>query len=348
MKIRLLGLVALLLTVAACDSTGAPDREVIDCAQGSITAQGSSAQANAVSAWIKDYQVSCAEATVEYGSVGSGAGLRSFYAGTGDFAGSDSPIAAADQARATARCRGAAIHLPMVVGPIALAFTVAGVDDLRLSPGTIARIFTGRATRWNDARIRADNPGVALPATPIRPVHRSDNSGTTDNFTTFLAATAGADWGLEAGPAWPATGGLGADGSNRLVSAIERTDGAIGYVEASYARFHNLPTARVGNAAGEFAELTDAAAARTVAGAKVAGAGGDLRLDLDYRIADPAAYPLVLVTYEIVCRAGTPDLAKSFLTYAAGPTGQATATAAGYAPLPENLRAQVVRSIAAL
>ncbi|MCO8271452.1 phosphate ABC transporter substrate-binding protein PstS [Actinoplanes sp. TRM 88003] len=345
MRKRIIAAALLLLGVAACESPSTPPRAAIDCTGGSITAQGSSAQANAVSAWIKDYQVSCAEATIEYASTGSGAGRRSFYAGTGDFAGSDSPIAAAEQARATARCRGPVLHLPMVVGPIALAFTVTGVDDLRLSPATIARIFTGRITRWNDPKIKADNPGVALPSTPVRPVYRSDSSGTTDNFTKFLTATAATDFRRAL---WPPATGVGADGSNRVVSAIERTDGAIGYVESSYARFSNLPTTRVGNAAGEFVALNDAAAARTVAGAEVTGAQGDLRLELDYRTGDALAYPLVLVTYEIACRQGSSELTKSFLAYAASRAGQDTAAASGYAPLPDELRTRVEQSIASL
>ncbi|WP_250037256.1 phosphate ABC transporter substrate-binding protein PstS [Paractinoplanes maris] len=348
MKMRVIAAAALLLGIAACDSASTVDRASLDCAPGSITAQGSSAQANAVSAWIKDYQVGCAEATIEYASVGSGDGRRGFYAGTGDFAGSDSPVAPGEQARATARCRGPVLHLPMVAGPIALAFTVTGVDDLRLSPATIARIFTGRITRWNDQRIKADNPGVPLPGTVIRPVHRSDSSGTTDNFTRFLAVTAPGEWRLSSGSAWPAKGGVAAEGSNRVVSAIERTDGAIGYVEASYARYANLPTARVGNAAGEFVALSDSAAARTVAGAEIVGTDGDLRLELDYRIGDPLAYPLVLLTYEIACRQGTSALAKSFLAYAASSDGQDTAARAGFAPLPEELRARVERSVASL
>ncbi|MBM2622696.1 phosphate ABC transporter substrate-binding protein PstS [Actinoplanes sp. LDG1-06] len=347
MRTRILALAAALLAVAACDSPSSPGRDSIDCSKGSIAAQGSSAQTNAVSAWIKDYQVSCAEATIEYSSVGSGAGRRTFFAGTGQFAGSDSPTPDEEQAQAKARCQGPLVHLPMVVGPIGLAFTVAGVDDLRLSPATIARIFTGRITRWNDQAIRADNPGLALPSTPIRTVHRSDSSGTTDNFTRFLAFTATSDWSLGASSAWPARGGIAADGSNDLVSAIERTDGAIGYVEASYARFHNLPTARVGNASGEFVPLSDAAAARTVAGARVVGTEG-LRLEIDYRIPDRLAYPLVLVTYEILCKTGTPELVKSFLAYASSAAGQNTAAASGYAPLPEELRTKVAEAVAAL
>jgi phosphate transport system substrate-binding protein len=357
MKLRrfvLVTVLALPFGLAACDSpptpAGAPP---IACAAGSIKAQGSSAQTNAVNSWIKNYQVSCPEATIEYESTGSGAGLRAFISGTGDFAGSDSPLTAADKPRADARCRtGPAIHLPMVIGPIALAYNVAGVGDLRLRPATIARIFGGTVTVWNAPAIAADNPGVALPATKIRTVHRADSSGTTDNFTRFLAATAGGDWSFGTGSTWPGGGGSARRGSNGIAVTVARTDGAIGYIEASYARFHNLASARVGNGAGEFVALTDEAAGRTVAGATSAGTGGDLQLSIDYRTTAAGAYPIVQVTYEVVCRTGTPArslrLVKSFLTYTSSAAGQAAATRLGYAPLPETLRGTVAAAVAAL
>ncbi|WP_433383763.1 phosphate ABC transporter substrate-binding protein PstS [Actinoplanes sp. CA-142083] len=346
--LRFAGVALLMLAAAGCDSASPATAAPISCAAGEVAGQGSSAQANAVSAWIKNYQVSCADSTVSYASVGSGAGVTAFVGGTGDFAGSDSPLSAADQPRAAARCGSAAIHLPMVVGPIALAYNIAGVDNLQLRPDTIARIFNGRIPAWNDPEIRRDNPDVALPSTPIRTVHRSDNSGTTDNFTKFLAATAGGNWSYGSGSSWKAPGGIAQKGSNRVVSTIERSDGAIGYVEASYARFHNLPTASVGNAAGSFAPLTDEAAARMISGAQLAGTGGDLRLQIDYRAAAADAYPLVLVTYEIVCKTGTSPLTKSFFAYASSTAGQEAATRLGYAPLPEALREKVAGAVAAL
>jgi phosphate transport system substrate-binding protein len=348
-KARVLVAALLLAGVAACEApTDLIAVPPIGCTTGSVTAQGSSAQTNAVNAWIKDYQVNCKDAAISYASVGSGAGLRDFLAGTGAFAGSDSPVPAADLARATARCGGPVLHLPMVVGPIALAYNVAGVDDLRLAPATVAGIFAGRVKAWNAPAIRRDNPDVTLPATPIRTVHRSDNSGTTDNFTRFLVATALGEWQLGSGPRWPVPGGLGKPGSNQVVDAIERTDGAIGYIEGSYAGFHHLPAARIGNAAGDFAALTESAAGRTVAGARITGTGGDLQLAIDYRVATPGAYPLVQVTYEVVCRTGTPSLAKSFLAYASSQQGQAAAARLGYAPLPGDLRAKVAGTVARL
>jgi phosphate transport system substrate-binding protein len=149
-KIRVIALSAILV-LGACDTPPVAPAAPIACAAGTIAGQGSSAQANALAAWIRDYQIACPAATIAYAGVGSGAGIKTFLIGTGDFAGSDSPLTAADQSRADARCRtGPAVHLPMVVGPIALAYTIAGVGDLRLRPATVARIFAGTVTTWND------------------------------------------------------------------------------------------------------------------------------------------------------------------------------------------------------
>jgi phosphate transport system substrate-binding protein len=239
------------------------------------------------------------------------------------------------------------VHLPLVIGPIALAYNVAGVGGLRLASATIAKIFNGKVTAWNDKVIATDNPDVVLPATPIRAVHREDSSGTTANFTRFLAGTAKADWPYEPAGAWPARGGVAVTGSDRLAAAIARTDGAIGYVEASYARVNELATALVGDSHGEFVPPSDEAAASAVAAARPSG-GDDLRLQFDYQNLYGGAYPLVQVTYEVVCRSGTSAVARGFLAYAASPAGQAVASKAGYAPLPDALREQVHTVVAGL
>jgi phosphate transport system substrate-binding protein len=349
MKLIRYGLV-LVLALAACDSVPpAPPVTRISCASGSIQAQGSSAQAAAVNTWIRNYQVDCPQATIAYDSIGSGAGVARFLDGTGDFAGTDSPLTPADQPAADARCgTGPAVHLPMVVGPIALAYNVAGVGDLRLRPATVAKVFAGTVSRWNDPAIAADNPGAVLPSTVIRSMHRSDSSGTTDNFTRFLATTGGPDWTYGNNKNWPAPGGAAEKGSNGVSAAVAETDGAIGYMEWSYARFHNLRTARIGNGAKEFVALTNDAAGQTVAGAKVSGGGDDLRLAIDYQAPVAGAYPIVLVTYEVVCDRRAPALLKSFLTYTSSPAGQAAVTRLGYAPLPEDVRKRVTTVVAGL
>jgi phosphate transport system substrate-binding protein len=325
----------------------------IQCARGSIAAQGSSAQANAINTWIKAFQAACSDATIEYQSIGSGAGIRAFIAGTGDFAGTDAELSAADQPKADARCQaGPAIHLPMVVGPIALAYTVAGVDSLRLSPATIAKIFSGQVTTWDDPAIAQENPGAALPPTTIRTIHRSDSSGTTDSFTRFLAATVPGEWSYDSGTNWRAPGGTAEKGNDGVAAAVARSDGSIGYMEWSYAQALNLRTARIGNRSGEFVEPSTETAARAVADADIVGTGNDLRLRITYTSTADGAYPIMLVTYEVVCEQGTKqeslDLVKAFLTYAAGENGQETVTRLGYSPLPERIRTRVTAAVAAL
>ncbi|GAA2683784.1 phosphate ABC transporter substrate-binding protein PstS [Actinoplanes palleronii] len=344
-KLPAAALAALLLLLTGCDEP-AESADPVPCATGAASGQGSSAQANAINEWIRQYQIACAEAAVGYDSTGSGAGVRAFLAGTGDFAGTDAPLTDTEQATATTRCGGTpAAHLPLVIGPIALAYNVAGVAELRLTPATIAKIFNGKVTTWRDKAIAADNPGLVLPATPIRPVHREDSSGTTANFTRFLAGAARADWPYPPGSAWPAPGGLARSGSDRLAAAIARTDGAIGYAEASYARVNELAMALVGDARGDFAAPTDQAAATAVASAR---STGDLRLEVNYPDLYGGAYPLVQVTYEVVCRTGASAVARGFLAHAASPAGQAAASRAGYAPLPDTLRERVAAEVATL
>ncbi len=354
------------LALSACGSDNAPtaagsaSATKIDCASGSLTTQGSSAQANAMDEWIKAYQSACTGATINYQATGSGAGVTAFLGGTADFAGSDSalkvdPAAAAgdEQSKADARCKtGKGINLPMVTGPIAVVYNLDTVKDLQLKPATIAKIFAGTVKTWDDAAIKADNPGATLPSTPILSVHRSDSSGTTDNFTKYLAATAGSDWTFANDKVWKATGGQAEKGSDGVSGAVAKTAGAIGYVEWSFAQVNKLAMAKVNNGAGEYATLSAEAAGKAVAGATITGTGNDLKLKIDYNTKEAGAYPIVLVTYEIVCEKGTPadklPLLKSFLKYTVSSAGQGSLTKIGYAPLPETVRAKVEAAVSAL
>lgn len=347
---------ALLLSACGSDNNTTPNAaptssDNSNCAKGSIMASGSSAQANAMSEWIKGYTATCTEASVNYQSVGSGAGIQAFIQGSTAFAGSDSALKDDEHAPADARCKtGKAIDLPMVVGPVAIAYNVPGVDSLTLTPSILAKMFSGKITKWNDPQIAAANSGVKLPATPVQTFHRSDASGTTDNVTKYLKASAGSDWTFDAGKEWKAPGGQGAKGSDGVTSSVKQTEGAITYVELSYAKNANLPIAKIDNGAGAV-ELTGDAVGKAVAAATVVGTGNDLSLKLDYATKAPGAYPIVLVTYEITCEKGLASdqvaLVKSFLTYAAG-TGQGALSALGYAPLPASLQTKVQAAIAAL
>ncbi|MGI5213118.1 phosphate ABC transporter substrate-binding protein PstS [Plantactinospora sp. CA-290183] len=365
MKLQRHGTIACLalataLAVSACGSDNNEPTEVAgsgsaaaDCATGTINAQGSSAQKNAVDEWRKAYQQKCSGSTINYEPSGSGAGIQAFLAGTADFAGSDSALKEDEQPKADAKCPdGKAIHLPMVIGPVAVAYNVSGLDNLQLKPATLAKIFAGTVKKWDDAAIKADNPGVTLPSTTIQTVHRSDESGTTDNFTDFLGKTAAADWTFGKGKAWKAPGGTGAAKSDGVASAIKQADGSIGYVEWSYAENSALKMAKIGNGAGEFAELTAESAGKTIAGAEVTGQGNDLKMSIDFNTKEAGAYPIVLVTYEIVCDKGLAAdklaLVKGFLGHAASTEGQAALTELGYAPLPEAVRTKVEAAVKAL
>ena len=157
------------------------------------------------------------------------------------FAGSDSALKPEEKTAADARCKtGEAVDLPMVVGPIAVGYNLEGVDDLQLSPTTIAEIFAGKITTWDDAAIKADNPDATLPSTAIQTYHRNDDSGTTDNFTKYLTATAPDVWTFEGGKKWTAPGGNGVKGSDGVATAVSQTDGAIGYMELSFATNQNI------------------------------------------------------------------------------------------------------------
>jgi phosphate transport system substrate-binding protein len=332
-------------------STAGASAAAGSCASGSLTAQGSSAQKNAMAEWIKTYQGTCPDAKIDYQGTGSGAGVTAFSSGTADFAGSDSALKPEDQPGADAKCPGgAALNLPMVIGPISVVYNLDGVDSLQIDAPTLAKIFAGKITKWDDPAIAGQNSGVKLPSTAIASVHRSDESGTTDNFTKYLSKTAASDWTFSNAKAWKAPGGTGAKGSDGVAAAVKSTVGSIAYVELSFAQNSDLKMAKVKNGAGEYTELTGASAGKTIEGAKITGTGSDLSMSIDYATTTAGAYPIVLVTYEIACSKGSPKAAaiKGFLTYTSSTGGQASLSGLGYAPLPDSIRTKVATSVAAI
>jgi phosphate transport system substrate-binding protein len=319
------------------------------CATGSLRSSGSTAQGTVIAKWIKDYNAKCSATVNAYGGGGSGKGVTDFISNQVDFGGSDSALKEAQFADAKSkRCsNNDAIDLPMVTGPIALSYNVSGVSKLTLTPELLVGIFGGKITNWNDAAIAKVNPGVTLPALAIATVHRSDSSGTTDNFTKYLTAAGG--WTFTGGKSWTAPGGTGAQGSDGVAKAIASTTGSIGYVEWGFAQANKLAIAQIDNGGGPV-ELTAASAAKAVTAAKVIGTGKDLSLKLDYATKTAGAYPVILVTYEVVCSAGNGDkaaLLKSFLGYTAT-DGQASLVSIGAAPLPGEIQAKVVAAVKAL
>lgn len=324
----------------------------IDCQKGTLNSSGSTAQANAMDQWRKDYQTACAGATINYGGGGSGQGITDFTNGQTAFAGSDSPLNPdkGEPAKADARCKsGKAVNLPMVAGPIAVVYNVQGASSLTLTPSLLAQIFSGKITTWNDPAIAAANSGVTLPSAKIATVHRSDSSGTTDNFTKYLDSAAKADWTFGKDKQWKAPGGQGAKGSDGVSAAVKSTPNTIGYVEFSYATNNSLSYAKIDNGSGAV-ELTTDAVGKAVAAATVTGTGDDLSLKLDYATKAPGAYPILLITYEITCAQGLPAeqaaLTKSFLTYVSSTDGQSKLASLGYAPLPTEIQQKVQAVVA--
>ncbi len=341
-------------TSAATGGASASSSGAISCGSGTLTLAGSSAQKNAIDKWTKDYQAACSGATINYNPSGSGAGVTSFEQKQVDFAGSDFPLSGADVAKADARCTGGkAVDLPMVPGAIAVIYNVSGVTTpLNLSASTLAKIFNGKITVWDDPAIMADNKGVTLPMTKITTFHRSDKSGTSFNFSAYLHGVAAADFPAAANKVWPGTGGQGQNGSSGVAQAVKTTAGGIGYAEISYATSNNLQSAKVGNAQGQFVEATTDNASAFIAKAKVNQVGNDIKLAFDYSYADPKAYPAVLVTYEIACDKGNDPgqlaLIKGFLSYGASTTAQAELPAAGYVSLPSNIQSLVQTAVSTL
>ncbi len=322
------------------------------CAAGTLKSSGSSAQGNAMSAWIADYQTTCSGATVDYSPSGSGAGILDFINSQVSFAGSDAAISGDDLTNANKRCTNdSTINIPMVGGPIAVAYNVSGVDKLILTPSVVAGIFDGSITKWNDPAIAKINPGVNLPAATIAQFHRSDSSGTTANFTTYLATAAPKDWTFEPGKDWVAPGGQGASGSDQVASSVKSTANSIGYMEWSYAKNSSLSVAEIDNGSGPVT-LSAQSASKTINAAKITGTPPDLTLSIDYATQVKGAYPIVLVTYEITCNQGLAAdqlaLVKSFLGYTASSQGQGKLTALYYAPLPASLISKVQMTVAGL
>jgi phosphate transport system substrate-binding protein len=323
-----------------------------DCPAGTLTAEGSSAQKNAIEEAIASFGEACVDADISYNPTGSGAGIKQFTAGQVDFAGSDSALNPdkGEVAAAQQRCGAPAWNLPMVAGPIAISYNLPGVESLVLTPAVAAGIFTGTITTWNDPAIAKANPGVSLPAEKITVFFRSDESGTTENFTKYLQAAAPKEWTAEPGKKWTGTG-EGREKSSGVADGVQQTPGSVTYVEWSYAKDNKLGIAKIDNGAGPV-ELTGQSAGEAVSVAKVVGEGNDLRLKLDYATKVPGTYPIVLVTYEIVCSTGLDAektaLQKAFLSHFASADVQKGLEEIGYAPLPADVTAKVETAIKAI
>jgi len=313
---------------------------------GTLNGNGSSAQDAAQQAWAAQFQSANAGASVIYTKTDSGGGRKAFLEGSVEFAGTDSALSTDELTQATDRCSGGtAMDLPVYVSPIAVAFNIEGVTSLNLSADTVAKIFDGKITSWDDPAITADNPDATLSGA-ITVVHRSDDSGTSKNFQDYLAKAAPDSWTYEVSNTWPVNVGQGANGTSGVVQTIQSAPGTIGYADAS--AIGTLGTVALGVGSEFVAPTAEGAAAALDASSRDdSRAANDIVIKIDRTTTAAGAYPAILVSYIAVCTtydtAEKADLVKAYVSYVASSEGQAAAaSAAGSAPISDALSAEVV------
>lgn len=345
-KIIFLAFAALAATaLAACGSSNGTSSS-----GGTISGAGATFPQPVYDQWSADVKDSDG-ITVNYNPVGSGGGIAQFTAGTVDFGATDAAME--DEEVTAAEKKGDPVHVPTVFGSVTVAYNLSGVKTgLKLDGQTVADIFQGKVTTWNDPAITKLNPGVNLPDTKITVVHRSDESGTTKLFTTYLADYS-SSWEKEVGSdktvKWPT--GTGAAKNAGVAGGVKQTDGAIGYVELAYALQNNFTTAALENKSGNYVTPTLDSTAAAGEGLKVPD---DLRFSA-INSPNPQAYPIssatFILVYQDMCKAGIKQQAaedtKKFLDYGLG-AGQDVAKKLNYAPLPDNLLTQAKAKVSAL
>ena len=331
------------------------DTDAQNSLSGSLVGAGASAQGEAQNVWIATFGEMHPDVTINYDPAGSGTGRGNFQQGASQYAGSDRSFHIEEIEEGpfeTCAADSGIVELPVYISPIAIIFNIDGVDSLNLDSETIAKIFLGEITSWDDPAIASQNEGVELPATAITAVHRSDDSGTTENFTDYLAAVAPSVWTHEADGEWPIEHGEAAQGTSGVVSAVEGGNGTIGYADASRAGGLGTVNVKVGD---EYVPYSPEAAAAVVDASPFEEGRGDLDLAVALERDTTAAgvYPIVLISYLIGCETyedpAAAELVKEFFSHAASEEGQAlSAEHAGSAPISSELRSKVEAAIAAI
>jgi phosphate transport system substrate-binding protein len=305
-------------------------------ASGTLNGAGSTFQLTFQQAAISAYKSTASGVTVNYDGVGSGSGRADLYAGTVNYAGSDSTIPTTEESKLNGR---KVLYFPILIGPIDVAYNLPGISNLKLSPKVISDIFQAKVTTWNASEIKSINPGVNLPSTPITLAVRSDSSGTTQNFTLFLQDAVGSAWALGSSSTvkWPSTAHA-ASGNGGVATTIKTTTGAIGYVDYATAQASGLTGASIENKAGQFVAPSTTAASTAAAGVTVKP---DLTFHAVWASTDPSAYPITYQSWDIVYatqpNATDVSLLKGYLGFLLGQQGQALLAPLHYAPLPSNI-----------
>lgn len=366
-SVAVLSGVAMLTALAACgdntaaptgDNTGNSNTSSAEAISGEFKGAGASSQQAAVEAWVAGFQGTNPDAKIGYDPSGSGAGVSTFLTGATAWAGSDAALSADQIEQSKTVCAsGTAFDIPVYISPIAVVFNLKGVSDegkhVNMDAETIAKIFDGKITTWNDPAIQDQNPDLELPATPITVVHRSDKSGTTQNFVSYFIDTVPDAWPYELSENWPNEVGQGAKGTSGVISTVQQADGTIGYADFSQVGDLGTVAVKVGE---EYVEISAEAGSKVIDDSELdSSAEGENRVvvKLNHSTSAEGAYPIVLVSYDIACPAykdaDTAKFVKSWLTYVVSEEGQQTASQnAGSAPLPDSLRETVMQSIDAI
>lgn len=366
-SVAVLSGVAMLTALAACgdntaaptgDNTGNSNTSSAEAISGEFKGAGASSQQAAVEAWVAGFQGTNPDAKIGYDPSGSGAGVSTFLTGATAWAGSDASLSADQIEQSKSVCAsGTAFDIPVYISPIAVVFNLKGVSDegkhVNMDAETIAKIFDGKITTWNDPAIQDQNPDLELPATPITVVHRSDKSGTTQNFVSYFIDTVPDAWPYELSENWPNEVGQGAKGTSGVISTVQQADGTIGYADFSQVGDLGTVAVKVGE---EYVEISAEAGSKVIDDSELdSSAEGENRVvvKLNHKTSAEGAYPIVLVSYDIACPAykdaDTAKFVKSWLTYVVSEEGQQTASQnAGSAPLPDSLRETVMQSIDAI
>jgi phosphate transport system substrate-binding protein len=349
---RFLAIALTTLTVGACAGGDSSSTDSTSTSGVDLTGAGATFPYPIYSKWASDYEAATG-VKINYQSKGSGAGIKQLSDGTVDFGASDGPMTDEEMARTR---HGPVLHFPTVLGAVVVSYNLPELSaPLRLNGESIADIFMGKITKWNDARLAALNPSAKLPAKDILVYHRSDGSGTTYVFTDYLAA-ASRSWAESAGGPgrgkevkWPV--GLGGQGNEGVAGGVKQTPGSIGYMELAYAKQNGLPVAHVRNVAGEFIEPTIASIS-----AAAEGVVASLTADSDYRISivngpGAATYPISSFTWLLVYST-PPDAAKArklvdFMRWMYT-TGQQSAATLDYAPLPAELAQRLTNRLSTI
>ena len=359
--------IVMLASVAACgdntaattdNSSSSDSTSKSTPISGNFSGAGASSQQAAVEAWIAGFQGTNPEAKIAYNPSGSGAGVQTFLTGATAWAGSDKALADDEVEQSKSVCtEGTAFDVPVYISPVAVVFNLKGVSDagkhINMDAATIAKIFDGKITKWNDPAIADQNKDLKLPDTAITVVHRSDKSGTTQNFVSYFKDVTPDNWTYDLSENWPNEVGQGAKGTSGVISTVKQADGTIGYADFSQVGDLGTVAVKVGD---KYNEISAEAGSKVIGDSKQDDTvKGDNRIVIKINHATEAegAYPIVLVSYDIVCPAykdtKQAEFAKAWLTYVTSDEGQKAAQdAAGTAPLPSSLKSEITKSIEAI